>query len=66
VGDLRDHTPDRRIVLVGHVLPHAAESERLDRRLLLGREADDGLCNLVPETHVRHASTETQASPIED
>jgi len=24
------------------VLPHAAESERLDRRLLLGREADDG------------------------
>src|SRR5947207_791392 len=42
VGDLRDHTPDRRIVLVGHVLPHAAESERLDRRLLLGREADDG------------------------
>ena len=51
---------------IGFAIAGDDETERRVSDAVHGREADDGLCNLVPETHVRHASTETQASPIED
>ena len=51
---------------IGFAMAGDDETECRVSHAVHGREADDGLCNLMPETHVRHASTETHASPIED
>ena len=54
VRGLRDHAAHGRRVLVGHLLPDAAEPQRPDRRLLLRGEADERAHQRDPKLRACH------------
>src|SRR6059036_3997944 len=54
VRGLRDHAAHGRCVLVGHLLPDAAEPQRPDRRLLLRGEADERARQRDPKLRACH------------